>query len=124
MASGLCAIVAEVFAPVPALFRNLDDAILSLAQILPIRFYSDGLRVTTTQSDDGNRIEFCCWTRNNTGMSVAIFATAKTPARNLLWLDCRHQRRYRLWRSFTSGLSAGSKERNQLRRIVHNEIFG
>ena len=42
----LRAVLAEVLAPVPALFRDLGDAVLAVAQVLPVRLEVDRLRDT------------------------------------------------------------------------------
>src|SRR5437762_2172924 len=56
--SGLDSIVAGVLTPVPQLLRHLDDAILPLAQVAPVRFHIHGLRIPPAQSDDRDRIRF------------------------------------------------------------------
>src|SRR5262249_40956778 len=56
MAPALTAILAEVLPPVPPLLGNLNDAILTLAQIAPKGLDIDRFWIATAQSDNGDRI--------------------------------------------------------------------
>src|SRR5687767_15184005 len=58
MTSALSAIVAEVLPPVPAPRGHFDDAVLPLAQIVPIGFEIDRFRIAAAQTNHGNRIRF------------------------------------------------------------------
>src|SRR5689334_9442988 len=64
--SASSAVFTEVFAPIPALFGNLRDAVLSLAQIVPVGVDIDCLGIPATQSDDGDRISIQCRTGHST----------------------------------------------------------
>src|SRR6476469_2453133 len=74
MMATLAAIFAEIFPPVPALFGNLHDAVLSLAQVPPIRSDTGCSRIAPAQSNNRYAIDFCfgLWCSNpGTGKTVA-----------------------------------------------------
>src|SRR5712691_13555070 len=60
MVSALTAILAKVLLPVPALPGHFNDAILPLAQIVPIGVDIARLGIATAQSDNRDRIGFRC----------------------------------------------------------------
>src|SRR5207244_6342447 len=94
----------------PALFGNLNDAVLSLAKIVPVGVDIDCLRIPAAQSDDGDRIS----TRYRTGPTLQ---TTESSARNQPG-GRDGQRRGR------PHCLGRSKERSQLRRIMRGEVFG
>src|SRR5205807_77197 len=54
------ALLVKVLPPIPPPRGNLNDAVFPPAQILPILIYRDRRGVAATQSDDGDRVGFCC----------------------------------------------------------------